>query len=66
MNEITVNSIIRTFKCEESLIEWLEDRNWDCGSAEAFCEWLNDFFQNGNKIEVQGNLYTYLDCIELI
>jgi hypothetical protein len=63
---MNVTGIVRSFTSESKLIEWLEDRNWDCGSSEAFSEWLNDFFENGNEIEVCGESYSYLDCIELI
>lgn len=61
-----MTGVVRTFASESRLIEWLKDRNYDCGSPEDFSEWFNDFFEAGNEIEVHGESYGYLDCIELI
>ena len=58
--------IVRTFTNEEKLIEWLEDRKIDFGSHESFREWLSSYYINGNKIEVCGKSYGFVDCITLI
>lgn len=60
------SGVVRTFTNVAQLIEWLEDRNWDCGSPEAFNEWLQDFFENGNEIQVHGESYDYMSCRELV
>lgn len=63
---MSTSGIIRTFTSEPKLIEWLEDRNLDCGGPEEFLDWLCGYFENGNEIEVDGKFYDYLDCVELI
>ena len=57
---------IYTFFSVSSLKRWLEDENWNCGNPEAFTEWLEKFFDDGNEISVRGEHYSYLDCLELI
>lgn len=57
-----VNKFIHTSK----LIEWLEQKNWECGSSEAFDEWLQHYFEEENEIEVHGEIYDYWACRELV
>jgi len=58
--------VVRTFANESRLIEWLEDRKSDMGSHDSFREWLSDYYIEGNKIEVCGITYSFLDCLRLI
>lgn len=61
----TKSGICRTFRNESALIKWLENKNFECESPEAFNKWLEDYFECGNEISIYGNHYSYLDCIEL-
>lgn len=58
--------VINTFMSVSSLKRWLENKNWECGTPEAFTEWLEKFFDDGNEISVHGEHYSYWDCLELI
>lgn len=58
--------VIYSFTSVSTLRRWLEDKNFECGSSEAFTEWLENFFDNDNEISVHGEHYSYLDCLELI
>lgn len=58
--------VVYTFMSVSSLKRWLESKNWECGSPEAFTEWLEKLFDNGNEICVHGENYSYWDCLELI
>lgn len=58
--------IVRTFTNEDKLIQWLEDRKMDFGSQDAFKEWLSLYYLEGNKIEANGKLYGYAECMELV
>lgn len=60
------DGICRTFTSVSVLVKWLENKNFECGSPEAFSKWLENYFENGNEISVHGKHYSYLDCIELI
>lgn len=55
-----------TFSTTESLREWLERKNWKCGSAEGFSEWLQNYFDSGNTISVNGEEYDFWACWELV
>ena len=55
-----------TFISEARLRQWLEKKNFESGSGEAFCEWLSDFFDSGNTITVCGEEYDYWACWELV
>lgn len=60
------DGICRTFTNVSVLKKWLEQKNFECGSPEAFCEWLQDYFDNGNEIRVHGEQYDYWACWELV
>lgn len=54
------------FNSISQLREWLEKKNYECESGEAFSDWLNEFFDNGNTVEVHGEEYDFWACWELI
>ena len=58
--------ITRTFANESRLAEWFEVRKADCGSRNAFVEWLSLYYREGNKIEVSGKTYSYLECLKFV
>ena len=58
--------VCRTFTSVSVLRKWLEQKNYESGSPEAFSEWLNDYFDKGNEISVHGEHYSFWDCMELI
>ena len=60
------NGICRTFTSVSVLREWLKNKSYECGSSEAFSEWLTNYFENGNEISVHGEHYDFWDCFELI
>lgn len=60
------DGICRTFTSVSSLRRWLENKNQECGSPEAFIEWLDKYFEDGNEISVHGEQYDYWDCWELV
>lgn len=55
-----------TFNTIGELRRWLENKNFDSGSGEAFCEWLTEYFDAGNTITVHGEEYDYWACWELV
>lgn len=54
------------FSSTRDLKGWLERRKWNCESPEAFDNCLQDFFNNGHEISVNGKKYDYWDCWELV
>lgn len=58
--------VCRTFTNVAALKRWLEARNFEAGSPEAFSEWLQNYFDDGNEISVHGEHYDYCTCAELI
>ena len=58
--------ICRTFTNVSVLRRWLEQKNFECGSPEAFSEWLHNYFDEGNEISVHGEHYDFYDCLELV
>lgn len=54
------------FSSVSKLRSWLEKKNCEAESGEAYDEWLQGFFENGNTISVRGEEYTYWACWELI
>ena len=54
------------FSSVAELRRWLEAKNYQAGSCEAFCAWLSDFFDDGNTISVKGEEYDYWTCWEMI
>lgn len=60
------DGICRTFTSVSSLRRWLENKNYECGSPEAFSEWLTNYFEEGNEISVHGEQYDFWSCWELV
>lgn len=58
--------ICRTFPSVSILRKWLENKNYECGSPEAFSEWLTNYFEEGNEISVHGEQYDFWSCWELV
>ena len=48
------------------LREWLEEKNYECGSGEDFSDWLNEFFSKGNTVTVHGEQYDLDACLEMV
>lgn len=48
------SGICRTFTNVATLRNWLERKNYESGSPEAFSEWLERYFDKGNEISVHG------------
>lgn len=55
-----------TFKSVSALCEWLDTKRNEAGNPEAYDEWLQNFFDEGNAITVHGESYDYWDCWELL
>lgn len=60
------DGICRTFTSVSSLRRWLENKNYECGSPEAFSAWLTNYFKKGNEISVHGEQYDFWSCWELV
>ena len=60
------DGVCTTFTNVSRLREWLQSKNFEAGSPEAFTEWLESYFENGNEISVHGEHYSFLDCLELV
>lgn len=54
------------FDSVQALMRWLDDKNWECESLEAFETWLHTFFNDGNTITVCGEEYDFITCWELV
>lgn len=54
------------FSSVSELRKWLETKNYESESGEAFSTWLTDFFENGNTISVRDEEYDFWACWELI
>jgi len=54
------------FKSVSELRRWLEQKNFNSGSPEAFSEWLENLFDDGSTITVHGEEWDYLSCLELV
>ena len=59
------SGICRTFTSVSALRIWLKNKSQECGNPEAFDEWLNNYFAEGNEISVHGEHYDYWACWEL-
>lgn len=59
-------AIKRVFSSTEMLRQWLERRNLESDSGEAFNAWLQRSFEEGNEISVHDELYDYWACRELV
>ena len=57
--------IERVFSSEETLQDWLEEKRWACGSAENFFKWITVFYEEGNRITVNGSAVTKEMCTEM-
>lgn len=44
----------------------LKEKNYESGSPEAFSEWLERYFDEGNEISVHGEQYDFWSCLELV
>ena len=55
-----------TFNSVSSLRDWIEQKNFESGSPEAFCEWLQNLFEDGSTVTVHGEEYDYWACWELV
>ena len=60
------SGICRTFINVAALRNWLERKNYESGSPEAFSEWLERYFDEGNEISVYGEQYDFWSCLELV
>ena len=60
------SGICRTFVNVAALRDWLKRKNCDSGSPEAFSEWLERYFDEGNEISVHGEQYDFWSCLELV
>ena len=60
------SGICRTFTNVAALRNWLERKNYESGSPEAFSEWSERYFDEGNEISVHGEQYDYWSCLELV
>ena len=58
--------ICRTFTSVSTLRRWIETKRQECESGEAFSEWLQNYFEDGNEISVHGEHYDFWDCYELV
>ena len=54
------------FSSVSELRGWLEKKNYEAESGEAYDEWLRNFFDTGNSVAVRGEEYDYWACWELI
>lgn len=55
-----------TFKSVSSLKDWLKSKHWSFNNEEEYQEWLCNFFEEGNSINVYGKEYDYWSCWELL
>lgn len=58
--------INRDFSSVADLRRWLERQNDGADSPEAYDEWLQSYFDDGNTITVRGEEYDYWACWELL
>ena len=56
----------RSFYNISALKDWLRNKMFDCGSPEAYADWIYEFFEEGNTITVHGEEYDYEYCSDLI
>lgn len=59
-------NINRQFSTVSDLRCWLKRQSDACGSPEAYDEWLQNYFDEGNTITVRGEEYDYWSCWELL
>lgn len=53
------------FSSVSDLRRWLGRKAEEAGDPESYCNWLQEFFENGNSITVHGEEYDYWSCWEL-
>lgn len=54
------------FENISSLKKWLERKNFEMGSPEQYDKWLQQYFEEGNLISVNEEIYDYWSCWELL
>ncbi len=54
------------FTSVSSLRKWLERKREEKGSPEAYDDWLQEFFDEGNSMSVLDQDYDYWACWELL
>ncbi|MBE6099792.1 MAG: hypothetical protein II778_01700 [Anaerovibrio sp.] len=57
--------IEKDFRNNHRLREWLETMSWEHETEEQFYEWLEKFFEEGNRVSVKGAACDVQDCIDL-
>jgi len=57
--------LILAFTSIAKLRTWLDNRRWEFDGPEAFNDWLQNFFEQGNTVTVHGEEYDYWACWEL-
>lgn len=55
----------KDFRNQHRLREWLETKSWEYEEVDQFYEWLEKFFEEGNRISVKGAACDLQDCIDL-
>lgn len=64
--DLAMPTVNFTFASVSALRQWLKKRNEEAGNPEAYYEWLQSFFEEGNTITVHGEEYDYWACWELL
>ena len=59
-------AVERQFTSVNDLRSWLRRRADEAGSPEAYHEWLQNYFDSGDTITVNGTEYDYWACWELL
>ena len=54
------------FSSTAELRLWLQRKSDECGSPEAYDEWLQALFDDGNTVNVNGEEYDYWTCWEVL
>lgn len=55
-----------SFATVSSLKSWLKAKQQEASTPEAFDNWLQSFFDEGNIVFVYGEEYDYWACWELV
>ena len=51
-----------SFSSESRLINWFKEKRREAGNQEAFEKWLQEFFDAGSKVSVDGTPCGYWAC----
>jgi len=62
---VTRLRIEKDFRNNHRLREWLDTKSWEHETEEEFYEWLEKFFEEGNRVSVKGAACDLQDCIDL-